>query len=251
VRTPMRKMGVRLCVCALVAVSASVATHAGCVDPATLAGSTVNIVRTFESAQDKVDGDPYGIAGTAWFLSPSLVVTAEHVAASMHLSERDWKEVAFHEKGKKSVMPVRVAQRLGSGEEKIAVLELKTRYAGAAALPTRTAPLVADEPVLSLAYPDLKLRFAGGRFVRFETDEALEGAALLEMHDGGDRFVLDHGASGAPVLDCDGHVVAVVTNVLSQTIEMFSETVRVSTPWQTPNVVAVPLAPFASLVPAR
>lgn len=247
----MRRKAVRLWVCAIVAVSASVGAEAGCVDPATLAGTTVNIVRTFDGARDKAEGDPYGIAGTAWFLSPSLVVTADHVAVSMRLSERDWKEVAFHEKGKKAAVPVRIAQRLGSGEEKIAVLELRSRYSGAAALPTRTAPLVVDEPVSSLAYPDLKLRYAGGRFVRFETDEALAGAALLEMHDGDDRFVLDHGASGAPVLDCDGRVVAVVTNVLSQTIDVLSETMRVSTPWQTPNVVAVPLAPFVSLVPAR
>jgi len=247
----MRKIAIHIWLCAIVVVSASVAAHADCIDPATLAGSTVNIVRTFEDTPDRSDSDPYGFAGTAWFLSPNLVVTAEHVAASMRLSERDWKEVAFHEKGKKAAVPVRILQRLGSGAEKIAVLELKSHYSGAAALPTRTAPLVAGEPVLSLAYPDLKLRFAGGRFVRFETDAALEGAALLEMHDGGDRFVLDHGASGAPVLDCDGRVVAVVTNVLSQTIVMFSETVRVSTPWQSPNVVAVPLAPFASLVPAR
>lgn len=247
----MRRKAVRLWVCAIVAVSASVGAEAGCVDPATLAGTTVNIVRTFDGARDKAEGDPYGIAGTAWFLSPSLVVTADHVAVSMRLSERDWKEVAFHEKGKKAAVPVRIAQRLGSGEEKIAVLELRSRYSGAAALPTRTAPLVVDEPVSSLAYPDLKLRYAGGRFVRFETDEALAGAALLEMHDGDDRFVLDHGASGAPVLDCDGRVVAVVTNVLSQTIDALSETMRVSTPWQTPNVVAVPLAPFVSLVPAR
>ena len=247
----MRRQAVRLWVCAMVAVSASVGAGADCVDPATLVGTTVNIARTFDGAQDRASGDPNGIAGTAWFLSPSLVVTAEHVAVSMRLSERDWKEVAFHEKGKKAAVPVRIAQRLGSRAEKIAVLELRSRYSGAAALPTRSTPLVADEPVLSLAYPDLKMRFAGGRFVRFETDAALAGAALLEMHDGDDRFVLDHGASGAPVLDCDGHVVVVVTNVLSQTIEMFSETVRVSTPWQTPNVVAVPVASLGRLVPGR
>jgi hypothetical protein len=33
---------------------------------------------------------------------------------------------------------------------------------------------------------------------------------LLEMYDGNDRLVLDHGASGAPVVDCSGQVVAVV-----------------------------------------
>jgi hypothetical protein len=35
--------------------------------------------------------------------------------------------------------------------------------------------------------------------------------ALLEMYDGDDRLVLDHGASGAPVFDCMGRIVAVVS----------------------------------------
>jgi Trypsin-like peptidase domain len=251
----MRKQAVRAWMCVVVAVFASVRAEAECVDPATLARSTVNIVRIFGKAQESPVADPYGIAGTAWFLSPRFVVTAAHVADAMRLSEREWTKVEIHERESKTSFPVRIVHRLGSHAEKIAVLELGTPFSGATALPTRAAPLVADEPVLSLAYPDLKLRYAGGRFVRLETDDALAGAALLEMYDGTDRLVLDHGASGAPVLDCDGRVVAVVTNVLSQTVDILSQTIRVSTPWQTPNVVAVPIGqlgpPLGSLIPAR
>ncbi len=65
--------------------------------------------------------------------------------------------------------------------------------------------------------------------------------ALLEMYDGNDRLVLDHGASGAPVLDCEGRVVAVVTTLITQTINLASHAVRVSTAWQTPNVVSIPI----------
>jgi hypothetical protein len=169
----------------------------------------------------------------------------------MQLSANEWTKIEIHERASTASLPVRIVHRLGSHAEKIAVLELGAPFPGATALPTRAAPLVANEPVLSLAYPDLKLRYAGGRFVRLESDDALAGAALLEMHDGNDRLVLDHGASGAPVLDCDGRVVAVVTNVLSQTVDILSQTIRVSTPWETPNVVAVPVAPLGSLIPAR
>jgi hypothetical protein len=52
--------------------------------------------------------------------------------------------------------------------------------------------------VVSLTYLNSQLRFAGGRFVQYADDEKLAGSALLEMHDGDDRLVLDHGASGAP-----------------------------------------------------
>ena len=64
--------------------------------------------------------------------------------------------------------------------------------------------------------------------------------ALIEMHDGDDRLVLDHGASGAPVLDCEGRVVAVVSTLITQTIALPTGAVRVSTAWQTPNVLSIP-----------
>ena len=84
------------------------------------------------------------------------------------------------------------------------------------------------------------LRFAQGRFVKYGAGELFSGAALLEMHDDNDRLVLDHGASGAPVLDCQGRVVAIVTTLITQTLRFPSGAVRVSTAWQTPNVVSMP-----------
>ena len=73
------------------------------------------------------------------------------------------------------------------------------------------------------------------------SDARLGGAALLEMHGGDDRLVVDHGASGAPVLDCGGRVVAVVSTLITQTIRFLSNAVRISTAWQQPNVVSIPI----------
>ena len=56
-------------------------------------------------------------------------------------------------------------------------------------------------------------------------------AALLEA---------EHGASGAPVIDCAGRAVAVVSTIITQTISLPTGAVRVSTAWQTPNVVSIP-----------
>jgi hypothetical protein len=61
------------------------------------------------------------------------------------------------------------------------------------------------------------------------------------MYNGNDRLVLDHGASGAPVLDCEGRVVAVVSIAITQTISLLASAVRTSTASQTPNVVSVPI----------
>ena len=61
------------------------------------------------------------------------------------------------------------------------------------------------------------------------------------MFDGNDRFAIDHGASGAPVFDCEGRVAAVVSTVITQTFATPFGKTRVSTAWGTPNVVSVPV----------
>jgi hypothetical protein len=227
----------------LVLVLATTATgiQAACVDPASLVSSTVNITREFGEDERRVEPGVLGIRGTGWFLSPRLIVTAAHVADAMHLSAHDWKDIEIRERDSKASLPVRIARVAGAHAEKIAVLELRAPLAGAAVLPSRMGPLVPEERLVSLAYPGAELRFAGGRFVQYGDNDRFAGMALLEMHDGNDRLVLDHGASGAPVLDCQGRVVAVVSTIITQTISFLSAPVRVSTAWQTPNVVSIPI----------
>ena len=225
----------------LVLVVTSSAGWTACVDPSTLVRSTVNIGRNFDEKERRAEPDVLGIRGTAWFLSPRLAVTAAHVADAMHLSVHDWKEIDVQERASQASLPARILRVAGSQREKIAVLELGRPFPGATALRNRMEPLVPDEPLASLAYPGSQLRFAGGRFVQYGDDAKFAGMALLEMHDGNDRLVLDHGASGAPILDCEGRVVAVVSTLITQTIAFASSPVRVSTAWQTPNVVSIPI----------
>jgi hypothetical protein len=105
----------------------------------------------------------------------------------------------------------------------------------------RYEALSAGEPVFSLGYPGNRLRIASGRFVKEGEGSKLAGTALFELSDGDDRLALDHGASGAPVVDCDGRAVAVVSNIFVKTISFMSQAIRVSTAWGSPNIVAVPV----------
>jgi Trypsin-like peptidase domain len=229
-----------LSILALVATSSGI--EAACVDPSALVRSTVNISREFDAQERQTTPELLGVRGTGWFLSARLIVTAAHVAEAMHLAAPDWKEIEIRERDSAISLPARILRLVGSDAERIAVLELEAPFPHASTLVVRTEPLVPEEPVVSLAYPNSNLRFARGRFVEYGTKDRLAGAALFELHDGNDRLVLDHGASGAPVLDCQGRVAAVVSTLMTQTINLPSGPVRVSTAWQTPNVISIPAA---------
>lgn len=220
---------------------ASFGVEAACIDPETRVASTVSITREFSEAERSAASSILGIRGTAWFLTSRLIVTAAHVADAMHLAPKEWKTIRVRERGTSELIPARMLRVVGGPfSEKMAVLELKDAFPGADVLRIRKEPLVPEEPVVSLAYPNDNLRFARGRFVQYGDSDALLGAALMEMHDGKDRLVLDHGASGAPVLDCEGRVVAVVSTLVTQTLSLPFGALRVSTAWQTPNVISVP-----------
>ena len=222
--------------------------EASCIDPAAFVHSTVSVTREFGPDERAETPAILGIRGTGWFIAPRLVVTAAHVAEAMRLSKRHWKEVELRERDSKAIIPARILRIAGAQPEKMAVLELKAAFPRAVTLTVRMEPLAREEHLVSLAYPSGKLRFAGGRFAEYGTGGAFAGMALIEMHDGNDRLVLDHGASGAPVLDCQGRVVAVVSTLITQTIALPTGPMRVSTAWQTPNVLSIPAEGLRSLV---
>jgi hypothetical protein len=224
---------------ALVLAAISSSVQAECVDPSTLVRSTVSITRYIDEGEQKTGS--LGIRGTAWFLSPTSLVTVEHVTAAMRLSDQSWKQVEISKGENRQSIDVRILRSAGSNAEKISVLELRSAYAGAQALQIRMDLVPAEERVISLAYPGNRLRFVTGRFVRYGDSDRVAGTALLEMYDGDDRLVLDHGASGAPILDCKGRVIAVVSNVFTQTLQSPFRAIRMSTAWGQPNVVSVPI----------
>jgi hypothetical protein len=224
---------------------------AACVDPAALVHSTVSITRHFDEQEQKAEPGVLGIRGTAWFLSPTRLATAGHVVTAMKLPRGAWQEIELLEGESHHVLAVRVVHVAGAHSETIAVLELQRAVPGGQSLKIRKEPLVPEEPLISLGYPNNRLRFAGGRFVEYGNGDKFAGTALLELYDGNDRLVLDHGASGAPVLDCQGRVVALVSNLFTQTLQFFSRPVRISTAWGSPNVVSVPIEVLQEAVKAE
>jgi hypothetical protein len=226
---------------AFILVAAWSRVEAACPDPSAFIHSTMSIARYFNEEESKAEPGLAGIRGTGWFLSSRLIITAGHVAEAMRLSAHEWKDIELRDGESKRSVAVRILELAGPYPEKIAVLELRTAIHDTVALQRRVEPLIPEESVVSLAYPGSKLRFAGGRFVQYADDGKLAGSALLEMYDGNDRLVLDHGSSGAAVLDCDGRVVAVVTTLITRTMSFMANVIRISTAWNSPNVIAIPI----------
>jgi hypothetical protein len=226
----------------LILVLASARVEAGCINPIALAHSTVGITRNFDD-NEKKNAPPgvLGIGATGWFLSPTLMVTVGHAAAAMLLSDQTWKRLEIRSGEIERSIPARIRQIAGSQAETIAVLELQTAFPGGQGFQVRMERLVPEEPVMSVAYPNNNLRVAAGRFMRYGDGDGFAGRALLELYDGEDRLVLDHGASGAPVFDCEGQVVAVVSNLFTTTLTFMSHATRISTAWGNPNVASVPI----------
>jgi hypothetical protein len=233
---------------ALFIVLAHSRAYAACVEPAQLAHVSASIMRYFDEAERDAAPGLSGIQGTGWFLSPTEVVTAEHVATAMKLSTQHWKEIEIADAdGPRLIFFARVRHLAGAQTAKLAVLELQTAVSGVRIIAIRSAPLAPEEEVVTFAYPAGRPRVVGGRFKQFGDGGRLAGTALLEMYDGNNRLAVDHGASGAPVLDCEGRVAAVVSDVFTQSLSFSSREFRISTPWGTPNVVSVPIQALEDL----
>jgi hypothetical protein len=236
-------MRLRAC-CALIFIalySASVRAETVCIDPALLTRSAVSITRYFDDAERSARSDIVATRATAWFQSPTTVVTTAHVASGMKLSTQEWKPVKIEDDTGGRSMSVRIQRVVGSHTEKLAVLELEAPVPNARIATIRMAPLVPDDHVVTVAYPDNHLQVVAGRFVQFSDSGRLAGSALLEVYDGDNRLVIDYGASGAPVFDCEGRVAAVISIVMTQTLSTPFGVMRISTAWGSPNVVSVPI----------
>jgi hypothetical protein len=234
----------------LLALSENILAETNCVDPASLEHSTVGITRYFDEAERNLGSDIVAARGTAWFQSPTTIVTAAHVAFGMKLSTQEWKSLTLKDDDDTDgrSLSVRIQRVAGNHDEKLAVLELQAAVANARSVAIRMYPLQPEDRIATFAYPNNRPRKVVGRFVQYADSGRLAGSALLEIFEGDNRLVIDYGASGAPVFDCEGRVAAVISTVITQNLQTPFGIMRLPTAWGSPNVVAVPVQQLSELL---
>lgn len=230
-----------------------------CIDPSTLVATTVGISRYFtdtERPEPQLDG----YRATAWFFRSSryLVSIAHFVDDAPILPKGEWRMVDVRQRDTTVRVRARLLSIVKGLPEGLALLELAEPFPQARALKLRETPLSKNEPVRSIAYVD-GLRFAKGRFSEVMPSGEIPsdhpfarvppGSGLFEMWDirerNNDRYVLDHGASGAPIVDCDGNVAAVTGSILTQgNLNLAGRTIRLTTPWGMANNTATLIQPL-------
>jgi hypothetical protein len=237
-----------------------------CIDPATLAATTVSITRYF-TADEKPRPSLDGYRATAWFYRSTrfLVSIAHFVDDPPVLPRGEWRNVAVRQRDVTVEVSARLLAVVRALPEGLALLELREPFPNARTLKLREKPLSRNEPVRSIAYLD-GLRFAKGRFAEIAGSgdippddpfaKVRPGSALFEMWDveerNNDRYVLDHGASGAPIVDCEGNVAAVASSFVTQgSLSFAGREIRLTTPWGMANNTAALIQPLFDITLPR
>jgi hypothetical protein len=230
-----------------------------CVDLSTLAATTVSITRYF-TAEEKPLPSLDGYRATAWFYGSTryLVSIAHFVDDAPALPRGEWRKVDVRQRDVTVQVSARLLSVVKAFPEGFAIFELREPFPNARTLKLRQKPLSRNEPVRSIAYLD-GIRFAMGRFTEIAGSSDIPsdhpfakvrpGSGLFEMWDieehNNDRFVLNHGASGAPIVDCEGNVAAVASALVTQGSLFFGgREITLTTPWGMANNTAALIQPL-------
>src|SRR5260370_30570199 len=136
-----------------------------CIDPSTLAPTTVSITRYF-TADEKPRPSLDGYRATAWFYSSTryLVSIAHFVDDAPLLPRGEWRKVDVRQRDVTVQVSARLLSVVRALPEGFALFELREPFPNAQTLKLREKPLSISEPVRSIAYLDRlplsKVRFA-------------------------------------------------------------------------------------------
>lgn len=232
---------------------------ANCINPKDYLDSTVSLVRYNAFYDDYKDG------GTAWFYKDArTLVTAGHVAMGILLSS-EWSSLEIRQRKDlytiSETQPARILQigNIASASnteiafmEKyakvdLAIIELAFDFHGARPLEISQSKPPHYSPLWAIAYPKNKAVLANGRSIPPGYDKKYleEYASMLHVNIQNPR--LRHGASGAPILNCEGKVAGILNIYIDRVLHLANGK-TIKRPASAPTNYAVPASFITELL---
>jgi S1-C subfamily serine protease len=190
-----------------------------CVDPREYANGVVRIERVVEH------GAPRSWVGSGWFYqSPQVLITNEHVVRKLALHEREWTSVllqaskpnASHGFIQRTKARVLVRDR----RDDIALVMLEDPAMGVRPMDIKMGEVSPGEHLAIAGYASGLLQFGTARaysgpqpVARFRQPQS---QFAIDVQGEANQAAFSAGGSGSPVLNCEGQVVGVFSNLIDE-----------------------------------
>ena len=190
-----------------------------CVDPREYANSVVRIERVVES------GAPRSWVGSGWFYQSSQVlITNEHVVRKLALQEQQWTSVLLQTSkpyAARGFIQRAMARVLARDiRDDLALVFLEHPAMGVRPMAIKPGEVSPGEPLAIAGYAGGRLHFGNARayvgpqpVARFRQPQS---QFAIDVRGAANQAAFSAGGSGSPVLNCQGQVVGIFSNLIDE-----------------------------------
>lgn len=190
-----------------------------CVDPREYANGVVRIERVVEH------GAPRSSVGSGWFYqSQQVLITNEHVVSKLALHERGWTSVLLQASKPNAshgfIQRTKARVLARDSRDDIALVMLEDPVMGVRPMDIKTGEVSPGEHLAIAAYARGLLQFGTARayagpqpVARFRQPQS---QFAIDVQGEANQAAFSAGGSGSPVLNCQGQVVGVFSNLIDE-----------------------------------
>ena len=190
-----------------------------CVDPRAYANGVVRIERVVER------GGPRSWVGSGWFYrSRQVLITNEHVVSKLALREQEWTSVLLQASKPNAahgfIQRTRAHVLARDSRDDIALVMLDNPVMGVRPMDIKTGEVSPGEPLAITGYASGLLQFGTARayagrqpVARFRQPQS---QFAIDVQGEANQSAFSAGGSGSPVLNCQGQVVGIFSNLIDE-----------------------------------
>ena len=224
-----------------------------CVDPREYANGVVRIERVVEH------GAPRSWVGSGWFYqSRQVLITNEHVASKLALHDGEWTSVLLQASKPNAshgfIQRTKARVLARDSRDDIALVMLEDPVMGVRPMDIKTGEVSPGEHLAIAGYASGLLQFGTARayagpqpVARFRQPQS---QFAIDVQGEANQAAFSAGGSGSPVLNCEGQVVGIFSNLIDERyLSLFGTSGTQGQPAATvsPNAFAIRIEKLRSL----